>query len=252
MTDNNIPEKELKNKARTNWFKSFSTIDFKLLIFLILYFFSSQVFAQQKRKLILIDTLIYSDLSNDKLNIQVKDMSIFRMRYSDSSQKITNAKTPNFSCNIYIPTDTSIVLLPIDKKGSFIHIKNSYNLHSDTIHISKLIIDTLPINDSTFESIYIQKLKKSLFFFKNKPKIKRKKTSNTYNLNIKQNFIKINDKDYPLNFKINKPSLTIEIGNGRNTKTIIHKSDTTYKEIERYKRYTHIFKYHWFAEITLE
>jgi hypothetical protein len=223
-----------------------------ILIFLFFNFITFETFAQQKIKDLIIDTLAYSDLSYDKLNIQVKCRFNLKSRYIDSSQKITNFSFPNFSSRITIPNDTSEIMLPIDKGGSFIYIKNVYNIKSDSIFISKLIIDTLPINDTTYESIYFLKRKKILFFSYNKSKIKKNKSSNSYPLYIKQNFIQINNKNYSLIFKKNTPEHLISIGNGRNTKAIVKKSDTTYKETERYKRYKHTFKYHWFAEITLE
>ena len=109
--------------------------------------------AQPKTIHLRIDTIDYYDkvetISKFVVFISNKGSSRLANRL-DSMQKLTLNPYPNYTSTLLLENDSSMIELPIDLNGSTISIADAYNLQSDTLRISKLILYKTQNSDTTF------------------------------------------------------------------------------------------------------
>lgn len=109
--------------------------------------------AQPKLIHLRIDTIDYYDngetISNFVVYIRNNGSSGPANRL-DSLQKLALNQYPNYTSTLLLENDSSIIELPIDLDRSTISIADVYNLQSDTLRISKLILYKTQNSDTTF------------------------------------------------------------------------------------------------------
>ena len=109
--------------------------------------------AQSRTIHLQIDTIDYYDkvetISNFVVFISKKNSPRLANIY-DSTQNLTLNQYPNYTSTLLLENDSSIIELPIDLNGSTISIADAYNLQSDTLRISKLILYKTQNSDTTF------------------------------------------------------------------------------------------------------